>query len=195
MNRSLSRFCLLQCLLGLTLAGYAGEPAEWTSYSNSRFAFCVGFPSDWARSEPITQNGITLAPKTAKGFVFRPTIAVGAYRNQPSEQDASRPQTLEELFQTDLKSLRESQKAEQISVVDKQTITIQGLHALASSVRYRDPETGEEWLDRDLNVIDGQNIVYFLELKCHPRDAGRLFPVYEKMLRSLRLGCRVPGRR
>jgi hypothetical protein len=168
---------------------YGARDGKWSRYRNERFEFCLDVPADWGSSESLNGNGLSLAPKSLESYELRPEIRVGAHVSQPSKEDEQRPQTLDENFEAGLEALREYGGAREITVVSKQKLVLYGLPALKSTLRYKDSKSGAEWFDKDVDILDRDYTVYFIELKCHPKDADTLDQVFEKMLNSLKLHC------
>jgi hypothetical protein len=162
---------------------------EQKSYSNKNFDFCIHFPANWSSSESYTRNGATLAPNDATAFSLSPRITVGAHMDQPS-QTGNGPQTLDENIQSSVDSLREYGSALDIQILKKDAITLQHLPAGSITLKYRDSHSGDEWFVKDVNLIDHKNIVYFAELKCHPKDAVALESIFDALVQSLRLQCK-----
>jgi hypothetical protein len=163
------------------------------SYSNKNFDFCINVPSNWSYGESLTRNGATLTPNDSRGFSVPPRITVGAHANQPSETE-HRPQTLDENIQSSIDSLREYGAATDIRILKKEEITLQQLPARVITIQYRDSQSGHEWFVKDVNLIDRENIVYFAELKCSPKDAAVLEPIFDALAHGFHLQCRKKAR-
>lgn len=177
--------CLL-CLVAWACA-LDGAPANRSKqYYNKNFDFCLQFPSTWTYQESFTRNGAIFAPSDARTFSRQPQITVGAHINQRFEENGP-SQTLEDIFNSGVHSLREYDRADEITVVAKKNLTIDGFPALATTIQYK--QSGKEWFDKDVNLIDKKQIVYFAELKCHPKDAAVLEAIFDAAVRSLRLQC------
>jgi len=99
-------------------------------------------------------------------------------------------QSLEEDFQVGLQSLKEYEGAVEIKVIEKHQASLSGVPALTTTVTYKDSKSGQEWLSRDVTAIDEGQIVYFIELKCDPRDKKLLLPIFEQIARSFKISCR-----
>jgi len=162
-------------------------------YSNKNFDFCIHLSADWSSSESYTRNGVTLAPNNTTAFSLPPRITVGAHVDQPS-QTGDGPQTLDENIQSIVDSLREYGSALDIQILKKNAMTLQRLPARAITFKYRDSHAGDEWFVKDVNVIDQKNIVYFAELKCHPKDAVALESIFDALVQGLRLHCKSKTR-
>jgi hypothetical protein len=173
----------------LKASGRAQQRAKWALYRNEQFSFCIHYPSQWHQSVPFTKNGITLAPRPVKNYILKPTVTIGARINQSSETSDNQPQTLEDIFNSGIRALREYGGVGEVTVLGKEIIRLQGFNALATSIRYRDSDSGNEWFDKDVNLIDQNNVVYFMELKCHPDDAATLLATFDAMVKTLRLTC------
>jgi hypothetical protein len=158
-------------------------------YSNKNFDFCIHFPGNWSSSESYTRNGVTLAPNNASAFSLPPRITVGAHIDQPS-QTSNGPQTLDENIQSSVDSLREYGSVSDIQILKKDVMTLQRLPARAITLKYRDSHSGDEWFVKDINLIDQKNVVYFAELKCHPKDTVALESIFDALVQSLRLQCK-----
>jgi len=186
------------CCLSASVLYVAISPVdkaqERKSYFNKNFEFCVHFPSDWSSSEPYTRTGVTLAPDKQAAFSLPPRIALGAHMNQPS-QTGNGSQTLDENIQSYVDSLREYGSAVDIQILRKDEITLGDLPGKSIVLKYRDSHSGKEWFAKDFNLIDGNNTVYFAELKCHPKDAVTLESIFDALLRSLRLQCKGKSRK
>jgi len=181
---------LTYCILaGATISAAAGGQAtKQQTYFNRNYKFCVRVPANWSQGEPFTRNGAVLSPNDTKAFSAPPRITVGAYPDQPSETE-DRPQTLDENIQSVVNSLKQYGSAVDIRILKNDKETLQNLDAQTISLQYRESNTGQEWFTKDVNLIDGHRIVYFVELKCHPKDAGALESIFDDVVKSLRLEC------
>jgi hypothetical protein len=118
-----------------------------------------------------------------------PQIMVGAHVNQSSEQDDKKPQTLAETVESIGKDLRQYGAAENLHVINKEVTSLQGLPAQSITLKYRDGRSGKEWMIKDFTIIDKQQIVYFVELKCQPEDTTTMSDVWRAVVRSLHIHC------
>lgn len=184
--------CLL-CLLAVCPYTSGARPNKSKQYYNKNFDFCLALPSTWTYQESFTRNGAIFAPSNARTFSRQPQITVGAHIDQPSEQ-GDRPQTLDENVQSGIDSLRKYASAEGLRITKREDLVIQGLPARIVALQYEDTKSNEQWFSKDLNVIDQRHIVYFVELKCHPKDAAALERIFDALVRSLRLQCKIKTR-
>ena len=175
------------CIATISVA--AEKAPQYQHYVNRRFSYCINFHKTWQLSESMTQNGVTLTPKSAEVFAHLPRISVGAHANQPS-QDGRHPQTLDENIQAVVESLKEYGSAENIQVLDQHTSVLQGLPAKTITLRFSDRRSNSEWFLKDANLIDAGNVVYFIELRCHPKDAVILEPIFDELVQSLHIQCK-----
>lgn len=181
-------FCLLACCL-FTMAAM-GQ----TKYMNRNYDYCIQVPQGWSGGESFTQNGAILTPRNSQTYVLPPRIAVGARANQPSEQAGDRPQTLDEMIQMEVDSLQKYGSAKDLHIIQQKQLTVMGLPARAVTIQYTNSQSRAQWLLEDMNVVDQKNVVYFVELKCHPKDAATLGPIYDMIVSSLRLHCKSEER-
>ena len=196
--------CVLACCCILAASLEAQPPRRKTVYENKNFQFCISVPSGWEGGEPFTQNGIVLAPRSSKLYFRPPQMTIGARVNQPSEQNEQRPQTLKENIDSIIQSLQQYGAAENLQIIKETDATVQGVPARSITLRYRDASSGDDWVVKDLNFIDRGNVVYFVELRFHPRDLDALTSIWEAVVQSLRIHCggtkstksgRVPSQR
>jgi len=179
---------LISCLFIALVCAAAEDSPGRKYYANRKFEFCVQRPANWSLSESFTRNGATMAPGNVTAFSRPPRITVGAHMNQPN-QSGSEPQTLDENVQAIVDSLKEYGAAQDVQVLKKDGLTLQGLRAQAITLKFTDKSSENQWFQKDVNLIDQANTVYFVELKCHPKDAGVLEPVFDELVQSLRIRC------
>src|SRR5690242_9415188 len=179
--------CLV-CLLACAYALGGAPPEKSKQYHNENFDFCLQFPSTWTYQESFTRNGAGFAPKDGSFAVMHASISVGAHTDQPSETGT--PQTVDQNIQAVAESLRKYDAAVDIQILKREELTLQGLPARTVTLRYRNSQSGEDRFLKDINLVDDKNIVYFLELECHPNDGAALLPVFDRIVKSLRLACR-----
>jgi hypothetical protein len=95
-------------------------------------------------------------------------------------------QSLEENVQQVIVSLRQSEGVEELKLIDKYQVSLSGVRAIVFTVTYKDSKSGKEWFSKDLTAIDKGQIVYFVELKCDPRDKKLLLPVFDQIVRTFK---------
>ncbi len=160
-----------------------------SKYTNRDFNYCVEYPAGWIHSESLSKNGALFAPKDTRPFAVVPKISVGARTNQPSVQDEQRVQTLDEIVNDTVPDLERYENAVDVRVIREDRKTLHGLPARSIAVRYTDSRTKEELYILTTNVVDNAGIVYFIELKCSPKNASELTSTYKIVVNSLSFGC------
>jgi len=130
-----------------------------------------------------------LTPRGKPNFRLPPAIGGGGGVGQPSAADEHRCRTLEEDFEFFLNAIRKrpSPRTQDLAVLSKTRVAVQGLPAIQSTIRYRN-SFGEAWFDEEILIHtrdDGIN--YHLELHCSPDDLAVLLPLFDEVVATYRI--------
>ena len=164
-----------------------GQPAGMKSYKNENYGFCINYPRDWQGQEPFDKNGILLIPRSPDGYVVRPEITVSARINQPSETDENKPQTLQEIADFELASIRDYEHPRSLRLLSQSDTHICSSAAHVMTVEFTESKSGEAHVFREMFFISPKDIVYKVGLECHLKDSDRASQIWEEIVQSLKL--------
>jgi hypothetical protein len=102
MRRVIIRIALL-----LVVAASAAGQSVSPHYFNQNYNFCIDNPGLSQHNEPFDGNAISLTPPGQKLQYPYPEITVSGRVNQPSAHDDTRGETLEEIFDSGLATIKE----------------------------------------------------------------------------------------
>ena len=177
----------------LFTAFYSSSPAQtdfgWKTYKNNNYQFTFEYPAKgWTLYEGEDRNGVAIYASDSGEFHQRPQLGAGGHIGQSSHVDEKRPQTLEEDFQSQLKTMSDYGHAKELQVLSRKSRELQGLKGIESTVQYKDPPTGDIWIYRSVLLHTSNNrLTYDLMLTCSPKDMHTLMPLFEKMIRTFRI--------
>ena len=188
----LAFFSILMCALCVpgALRSQSTVPgSHWKTYRNANYNFSLSYPATtWSKYEGVDRNGARLTPRDRSKFHLQPEIGAGGAVGQPSDPDESRSRNLEEDFQSGLEALKEYGHARNLAVLSNVRTTIQGLPAIASTIRYEDSANGSIWLYKEILIhAESGSPTYHLGLRCSPDDTGILVPLFDRIVKTFRI--------
>lgn len=172
--------------VGLSAQSKPATGARSRHYFDANYNFCVDYPANWQTWEPFDRNAVALLPPGVQGYPST-EITVGGRVNQPSETDETRGETLQEIWDSGVKSLAKYGKASSISVVEQKQTSLAGYPALATKYEYT--EGGQRWHVQEIVFITRSQAVFELALTCHPEEVQKLTPVFDAIVRSFKIQC------
>jgi hypothetical protein len=138
----------------------------------------------------VDRAGVQLIPFKNKPPEKDAYLDVGALTNQPSEVDRERLRSLDEILDTSLEGLRRYWKVEDLTVLEKKNITLQGFPAIVSKIRYRSHDNGVVWVEKSYTFSTPDGLVFEVQLKCLPEDFSQLEPITDAIAeRTLEVKC------
>jgi hypothetical protein len=158
----LAWLALILCM-GLSAADSVKSGGRLKRYANSRWGFCVSYPSGWNLREGFNKAGAEFFAPDHLGAGLG--IGAGALQNQPlwtlsdapEDESNRRPMTLEENVQGHLKAFADFSKSH-VDVIDNSPTVLQGVGARALTVRYQ--KDGLAWQDKSIMVLKGEGVYY-----------------------------------
>jgi hypothetical protein len=191
-------FLVLLICSEVSAADPVSSSAGLRRYSNSRWGFCISYPSGWDLQEGFNKAGASFRPPDhLRGG---PYIGAGALQNQPlfilsdapEDENNGRSTTLEENVRFSLKALAEFSKSG-VDVIDNSSAVLQGVAARTLTVRYR--KDGQLWQDKSIMALKGAG-VYSLGLTCPASMCAEYESIFERVVASFTFHCRpATGRR
>ena len=189
----------LVCAVALVTCGASSgnnrPAAAWTHYVNSRWGFCVDYPTPWKASPLTDGSGVTLYPPASTDPNRGPYISIGGLPDQPDIGNAnivlddSPPLDLEGNFARTLETLHEYDHASEIRVLQKRKLQFQEYPALRTKFQYRTAPDGSQWLDESL-WINKEYIIFTARIFGPPDEVRSLEPVYQEIVNHrFRLVC------
>lgn len=175
-------------ILLLAVAASAVGQSGSRHYFNENYNFCIDYPSQWQHDEPFDGNAISLTPPGQKLPYPHPEITVGGRVNQPSEQDESRGETLEEMFESGLAAIKEYGKASAIEVTEKRWSTLAGYRALVSDIEYTNDN--QRWHEHQILILTRSEAVFEISATFYPSQTQQFMPIFHKIVRSFRIRCK-----
>jgi hypothetical protein len=158
-------------------------------YRNNIYHYCVEYPAHWTGSESFTKNGRDFVPSDTTPYRLKPRIVVGAELAQPSRSKDGELQNLEERFEGILEFMKHEGNAVDLVVRQKKKGLVGGIPSLSTVVEYKETSSGHSWVLWTVTMQTAEGVVFFLELRCHPRDEPSLVPIFEHMQRTFALQC------
>lgn len=187
--------CAIVLAAGATGANRGPQSASWTRYTNTRWGFCVDYPSRWNARVLTDGSGVTLYPYSGEDSSNGPYISITGLPDQPDVDNAnivlddSPPLNLTGNFSRALDGLREYDHASDIRVLGKRTLQFQGFDALSTSIRYRMAPDGTEVANETL-WINREYIIFTATLLASPQHVRDLEPAYQEIMqRRFKLDC------
>ncbi|MGH9374960.1 MAG: hypothetical protein ACRD1J_02205 [Terriglobia bacterium] len=174
----------VSCFLALGLISSAAT-TRTAEYSNRRWGFCIAYPSTWTYYEPFDGSGVELRPITDSDGV----ISLSALPTQPRDSDPSDLQTPLEGIEAGLQYMSASGEAHDLRVMQKHEERFLGHAAATVTFTYRD-RGGVYWLAKEIDFSAPSRVTFHLGLKVPPEETQRFEPVFERVVRSLKLNCR-----
>jgi hypothetical protein len=180
-------------LLLFTTASAVGQSLS-RHYFNQNYNFCIDYPSQWQEQVPFDGNAIELTPPEQKLRYPYPKITVGGRVNQPSEQNDTRGETLEEVFDSDLAAIQGWEKARAVKVVEKHWSKLVGYTAIVSDIEYTIDD--QRLHEHQILILTASEAVFEITSTCHPGQMQQFTPVFQGIVRSFRIRCnpRLPER-
>ena len=184
-------------LLVLQLTAAASESLQtrrtqgsWPRYINSRWDFCVNYPSSWHKNEGLNGGGVMVYPKEQCELDLESNIAIGGSPGQLSESpDESRLPTLEEHFAYSVEALKKWAHATNIEVVSKTSRVLEGHPALLTMIRYVDAQRGKSWIREEETIEYPKGAFFSVALQCHPDERPAFQPIFDRIVASVKLQC------
>ena len=183
---SMKRAVIGIALLLAVAASAAGQSVS-RHYFNQNYNFCIDYPSQWQHNVPFDGNAVALVPPGQNLSYPYPEIIVGGRVNQPSEQDESRGQTLEEIFASELAAIKEYGSFSEIKVIEKRWSGLAGYPALVSDFEYMKDK--QHWHEHQVFILTRSEAVFSISSTYHPNQTQQFMPVFQNIVRSFRIRC------
>ena len=120
-------------------------------------------------------------PQSAKPSEKWSSVTAAATDLPPQAAGKERP-SFDELIGVVLESMRPGVHPQ---TLERKQMTIEGMPAQVLKLKY-DDENGQTWIE-EIALMDGDEVIYSVALRCTPDELTKLEPVYKEMLGTWRL--------
>jgi len=164
-------------------------PPKLKGYRNANYNFLLKYPANWSSYQGFDGNGVSLYPPSKEKGPMRATVGVGGSVGQPSKSDESRPQTLEEDFESRLQALGVGpDPARKVAVTSKLHTTVKGLPAIVSTINFERSTPPSAWTTKEILIHTSDNAVtYHLSLMCHPDSFAVLVRAFDQIVSTFKI--------
>lgn len=177
------------CCISLSLSAPAAKRKGPAQYWNERWNFCIEYPKDWVTYVPIDGSGVDLRPMRASDGL----VSVGALPAQPKKNNPSQLETPSEALEGGLKELAKSRDVQNLTILKKRDFPILSNPAVEITYSY-DERYAFHWLVKEIDFTTTDGVAFGISLKVPPEEAPTFEPVFEQIIRSLKLNCRPPAK-
>jgi hypothetical protein len=179
-SRTLLIFAACVCLTGSPGVRKMNRmDRAWKGYRNTRFGYCIAYPSRWVREDAFDGAGFWVEAGEKSGW---PPLGEMDVRVLGRSGDPVQFLTLH------LENLKRFERAQQLEVIRRGRGSVRGAPALFAAERYRDQLDGSEWVDELVLTSLGATL-YLLELECRADQLSRFEPIFERFSDSFRFEC------
>ena len=160
-----------------------------STYRNKNYDFSFDYPAEWVIYEGFDRNGVSLYPFPNTKTASRPIIGVGGSAGQPSENNDSHPQTLQEDFEFHLEAMKRGPApAVDLRIVSNEPVSLQGLPAIVGTIEFKRGNPKENWVMKEILIhTRDDSVTYHLTLICHPEQVEVLVPLFDNVTKSFRI--------
>ena len=166
----------------------------WKRFRSPVQNYCVSYPSRWVKGAAFDGGGIYVETGIKRGSRPIGEIDVGPIEIAPPADARLKPtrlanDSLESDLEEHLAGMHKFAKAQQLEILARNRMTVQGAAALFVKSSYFDPLERRNWIEEIVFVAhEGER--YRLELECPPDQLSRFEPVFAYLVNSFELNCK-----
>jgi hypothetical protein len=170
------------------VAAVPKQDRSWKQYRNTRWGYCVNYPSRWARGDAYDGAGLFVKTGLTK-YSASPSGEIDvSVQTPPYSVKRSAVLDLADSMQFHLEGIAKFQRAQQMEVMETRRMTLADSPALFTKDQYFDPLERAAWMEEVIFASRGDQL-YRLELVCLAKDAKRFEPVFQQMVNSFSFNC------
>jgi hypothetical protein len=167
------------------------KSAPWKRYCQPDGGFCFKYPSSWSMlGEVFEGNGVVVAPPQKQDRSLWDAITVA--RAVPPPAGDEEPLGLNGVIEQASSSLRQS--GQDFQTLQRQERTVDHKPAQMLKVSYHEKSNAHDWIEEMIFIEGPDNEIYFITLKCSPRNLTRLEPALNGILAAWTLPATEPDR-
>jgi len=171
-------------LIAAALVAQTKPPSPHAAPASKRYCqpdggFCFRYPTSWGiQGQVFDGNGIVIAPSQQPGQASEITVALV----MPPPEGDEEPPSIDSMIEQASKTIRES--GQDFQTLQRQRRTVDNQPAELLKVRYRDKDSGQDWIEEIIFIDGPDDEIYSIALKCPPQDLARAEPVFARVVGS-----------
>lgn len=145
--------------------------------------FCFSYPASWSELGEAFGNGVVIAPRQPTDQSLWNVVTAATVAPPPDEGQSGT--SIDDVIGKALSNMQAT--GHNPATLQRQERMTAGLPSQAIKVRYRDNETGRDWVEQLVFIEGPDQEIYSLSLKAQPADVAKLEPAFDSILRSWHL--------
>jgi hypothetical protein len=171
----------------LTAGSVPKQDRAWKRYHNSRYGYCVSYPSRWFKGEAFDGAGLFVKTGETKYSRTLGSIDFGVIDTSPADARLASINLADDL-RLHLAGLQKFERAERMEILEQRELTFLGYPALFTKHRYYDPQERAHWAEEIL-FINRNGMIYRLELECRLDRLSRFEPIFSQLMKTFEFDC------